>query len=202
MLAEQTDELQVDALRGAFDVDAVDQELGARPGQCRQRGGVEAQRAESLPALGHDPVRAVAPATGEIDDQSISADDAYEVLQPNLAELSVDEQPGRDDDVRRPDVEPRRGVGHGDAAADLQAAGPRDQGFGGGEVVARAEHDDVPAGEAVVAVAGREPTTGAVADEVRARFDAVDQGCADDLHHISAAQIDAGSKHAPTVATR
>ena len=83
-----------------------------------------------------------------------------------------------------------------DPAADLQAAGIGCQGRSGFGFVARAQHDHVPALQAVAPVQLGIPGGWAVGDKVRlqpSRLGA--QGAADDLLHLSLMQINAGTKH-------
>jgi len=88
-------------------------------------------------------------------------------------------------------VEPPGGVSGGNAAAELQAAGPGGEGFAGGGFVARTQLDDVAAGEAVIAESRGAIRRGFLADEIFDQaFAVVPETPADDLFDLAPVEVD------------
>lgn len=195
-LGEELDEVMVDAKAEAFLVHGVDEEFGAGLGEVLEGGLVDFELGEGLPTVGDHEVGVVAAATAQVEDQSLAADGADEVGEAGLVQVAIAKDPGGDDDVGGAGVEPGAGVVGVDTAADVEAAGVGGEGVVGGLVIAGAEHDDMAAGEAVVAVALGEPGGGSIGFETGDGVGAgIGEGATDDLDHLAAAQVDAGTKH-------
>src|SRR4051812_32465217 len=96
--------------------------------------------------------------------------------------------------------EPLSRVGGVDASADLHTTGPHLERFARCCFIPVAQHPDVAAAEAVVAVAFGIPGARVIAlvvDRCRAVFG---ERRADDLNHFAMPKIDAGTEHIVTVA--
>ena len=205
MLAKQRDQLEIDALGQAFDVDPMHQELPAVLANPLQRLRIHPQIREGLPAVAHHPVVPVAPPARQIGHQPTAADVLRKRLEPLELEGGAFEQPRRHDHVRCAGIEPVPGGGIGDPSTDLHPAGPRCQRGVSGGLVARSEHDHVATAQVVGTVLGRVGSSVALTDEVDLLgFPlcwVVAQRAADDLHHPAPAEIDARPEHGPTVPT-
>jgi hypothetical protein len=104
-----------------------------------------------------------------------------------------------------PGIEPLLRVFRGNAAADLEPAGPGRQRLARGPVVARAELDDVPASDLIRAEGFRKPCRRLVRNEVLHRPHAiVAQAAADDLFDLALVEVDARTKagHGRTMPAR
>lgn len=164
-------------------------------------------------------------AAAQVDDQLllVAAQGGEDGVEAGLAEPAAGEEEGRDDDLlspRSPTIsscpstrkswssglrgrhlvgaggDPVRGVGVVDAAADLQAAGPLGQGLAGGVGVPGAEHYDVGAAEAVIAVEGGEVGGRVRRDKIclEGARGLVVEGAADDLLDLARVQVYAGAE--------
>ena len=119
VLGDESDEVFVDPLPKPLDVDAVDEEFIAVPGQSAKRVGVDAKIGKGLPTVGDDKVIAVALAATEVDDEPRLAKRLAKLSEAGFIKLAVVEQPRGDDDVGGSSLDPPGGVVGRYATADL-----------------------------------------------------------------------------------
>ena len=152
---------------------------------------------DGLPLVhGDEPpvLAAVAPAA-EVDDQlaRVAVEGGEDGVEAGLGEGAVGEEEGGDDDLVGAGVYPLSGVGVVDAAADLQPPGPRPQRLPRGLPVTGAEHDDVGAGEGIVAVQRGEVGGRVRRDKVGLEGAGLAvESPADNLLDLARVQVDAG----------
>ncbi len=190
------DQPDIDAGAEAFDIDGVDEELGAEGGEGMEGIGTEGDFGEVLPAVGDHPVLSVAEATAEVEDDAGSTDETLEGVETIPIDPALMKDPGGDDDVGCTGIEPGTGIVGMDTAAVLEAAGPGAEGLVGGGFVAGAEGDDMAALELVLAIELGEPGWGLIGFEAGAdALTGIGEGTTHDLDDASTAEIDAGSEH-------
>jgi hypothetical protein len=195
-IGEMLDEGVIDAGAKPFHIDGMDQELGAGIGKGMEGVGAEGDIGELLPAIGHDPVLAVADPATEIEHDAGSADPAVELIEAFPVDAAVAEDPGSEDHMGGTGGEPVGGIVGMNAAAVLEASGPGGEGFAGGLFVAGAESDDMAAVEKVVAVQPCEPCGRLIGLEPGSDTGAgVGEGASHDLDDASTAEVNAGSEH-------
>ena len=187
---------EVDAGLLALDVDGVHEVFGATGGKGFQGGFVDGHFGEVLPAIGDDPVLAIALAAGKVEHKAFAADGFYERGKAVGIEAAFAKYPRSDDDVRGTGIEPTSSVIGIHAAAELEAAGECSEGFARGGFIAGAQLDDVAAAQVILAIQLGVPRSGAVGNKVGLRpFRAIRKRAADNLFHPTFVQIDAGAEH-------
>ena len=196
-------QLIVDAQLHPLHVNAVHQELVAVGREHRHRGLVHLEVRPLLPPIRDDVVVVALLPAGEIQHQPLLADSLDDGVQPLLVHRAVAEDVGGDDDVASPGVDERHRRLSGDPAAHLEPAREGAHGVHrrlGGPVVA-AQHDDVPAEDAVALVHLCELRAGSLRLEVglrglrvRLAVRRVLQRAAHDLLHPSLMDVDARAK--------
>src|ERR1700722_12793812 len=110
--------------------------------------------------------------------------------------MSVAENPGSHDDVRSTGDEPVSGVFQFYAAAHLQTTRPSRQRLARRRIVARSEHDDVAAAQAIASIKFGEPAAGTFGDKVGAQIRRLaGEAAADNLFDLAFMQVDARTEH-------
>ena len=112
--------------------------------------------------------------------------------QSAAVKLAIAKDIGSDDHLCCTPAEPSRRIVGTNAAADLQAPREGGEGLRGRVLVARAEHDDVAAGELVATIARRKVRRRMGGDEVGLGGRAVAQAGADDLLDSPLVQVNTG----------
>ena len=196
MGSEGLHESEVDAGLLALDIDGVHKVFGATGGKGFQGGFVDGHFGEILPAIGDNPILAVALAAGKIEHKSFAADGFYQHGKPVGIEATFAEYPRGDDDVRGTGIEPTSSVIDIHAAAKLETAGERGEGFARGGFIAGAKLDDMAAAQVILAIQLGVPRSRAVGNKVGLRpFRAIRKRAADNLFYPTLVQIDAGAEH-------
>jgi hypothetical protein len=146
------DELQIDAAAESLDIDGMDEIFGAVFGELIEQIPGEGETGEGLPAIGHNPVGAVALAATQIQDQSFATHGGYQGPESIQIELPC----GKIQEVTITCDAPASSqcgrCQRMDSTANLKSAGIRRECFARGRFVARSEHDDMTACELVAAV--------------------------------------------------
>ena len=196
MGSEGLHESEVDAGLLALDIDGVHKVFSATGGKGFQGGFVDGHFGEILPAIGDNPILAVALAAGKIEHKAFAADSFYQHGKPVGIEATFAEYPRGDDDVRGAGIKPTSSVIGIHAAAELETAGENGEGFARSDFIAGAKLDDVAAAQVILAIQLGVPRSRAVGNKVGLRpFRAIRKRAADNLFHPTLVQIDAGAEH-------
>lgn len=195
-LAKHFHQPRVDALAKPLDVHRVDQELITGIREAIQSSLRDGQVREFLPAIRDHEIIVASLAAAQIQHQPVFSDGLDQRLQAIPIQLPVPEDARSNDHLRSARVEIRTGVLNRNAATDLKSAGISFERGARGGFIARSEHDDMAAFEAVAFVKLGIPRGGTCRDEVDAQSGGiVAERAADDLLHLAFVEVNAGAEH-------
>ena len=166
MVGEDLHKGKVNAGLLAFHIYGVHEVFSTTVGEGFQGGLVDGQLGEGLPAVGDDPVLAVALAAGEVEHEAFAADGFHEIGEACGIKTAFTENPRGDDDMRGACIEPAGGVVGIHTSAELESAGKRSEGFARGGFIVGAKLDDMATSQVILAIQLGVPRGGSVGNKV------------------------------------